>query len=550
MLRRQWPALAAGVLVVFVAACGRSSAPDGAGRTVDLGPCTTDVSTDAELVHSLLPGVDQVRARQVAADRFGNGYRIAANQAEIDYIHYLADELRKLGASDVAVEPYTFTSWTPKTTQLEVLDGETPGPVKVAHFIPSSGNTGPDGLTAPVMYLSVLSAVNLVGGIYEALSQQNPGNIGLAIQALLQNTLYGGVSLLQAITSGGVAGKIVVYDAPRLQLPIGVFEALSVYVNDSGGTLGPLTPYSRPFLEQLLLIGAIDLLLKQAGAAGVISVLDYPAQAADNAYVPFGGLAIPSVPGIYLDRATGTALKQQIAAAGLKPLMVKLTLDATQNDTATSYNVSALIPGACAQEIIVSSHSDGPNSIEDNGPAAILSIADYFMRAPVSQRRRGLRVVFTGGHFAGSPGLHAYIEEHKEALTANALSVIEVEHLGAREWIELSPGAMGLSGLPEPLVLYSPMGSVQQQESVKFAQQFDRSLVTVPLPFGEGPAWGSDAGLPLTQLITGPVYLLNGPMPEVSTEFTDYELQQRQITALIQMVLNLNLQTSAALANK
>lgn len=540
--------------VCALSGCGHdsSSSPTAAasigsaGNTTPGGTCSTDVSTNNTLVTSLLPSVAQVQSRQVAADQFGSGFRIAANAAEIGYIHYLADQLTALGASNVTLEPYTFTAWSPKTTQLSVVQGPNPGPVKVAYFIPSSGSTGPNGLQAPVVYLSALSAVNLVGAAYNALHQQDPANVVAAVQATLQDVISGGVSLTQLLTSANVTGKIVMYDAPKLNLPIGAFQALSVYVNNSSGTMGPLTPYSRPFIDQLLTIGIINKALASAGAAGVISVVDYPPTAVDNAYVPFGGLAIPSVPGLYLDRYTGAALKQQIVNSGLTPLTVKLTLDATQGQ-ATSYNISALIPGACKQNILLSSHSDGPNSMEDNGPAAILSMASYFLHAPASQRQRGVQIVITGGHFTGSPGLTAYIAKHQAELTANTLTVIEIEHLGAREWLELSPGTMALDGLPEPLVIYAGLGSVQQQENITFAKNFDRSLVTIPLPFGEGGAWSTTAGLPKTQLITGPVYLLDGPMPQVSTDFTDYDLEQRQITGLIQMVLNLNTHTASDL---
>jgi|GEM_PF-2845394 len=539
----KWPVIF--LTMAALAACSRSSSPGTAASTY-LGECTSDVATDSTIIPSLLPSVDLVRQRQVAADQFGQGFRISGNDAEIAYIHHLSAQLRALGATEVTEEPYTFTSWSPKTTQLSVVQGPTPGPVKVAYFIPSSGSTGPNGLTAPVTYFSALSDVNLVGALYTALNQQSPDNVLLAVQAALQNAVGGGVSLVQAITSANVAGKIVMYDAPKLALPIGVFQALSVYVNNSSGTLGPTTPYDRPFINQLVLIGAINVALKAAGAAGVIAVVDYPPSAADNAYVPFGGLALPSVPGIYLDRYTGAALKQQIVDSGLTPVTVKLTLDATTSQ-ATSYNISALVPGACKTQILLSSHTDGPNSIEDNGPAAILSMVDYFARAPASQRRRGLKIVFTGGHMVGSPGINAYIEKHQADLTANALTAIEIEHLGAREWLEISPGTMALDGLPEPLVLYAGLGSVQQDENIKFAKNFDRSLVTIPLPFGEGPAWASKAGIPKIQVITGPVYLLNGHLPEVSSEYTDYDLEQRQITAFIQMILNLNTQTAQTL---
>jgi hypothetical protein len=538
---------AAVMLAVIAAGCGSSTVPDGlGGGSAGLGPCTTDVASDAALLAALVPDAAAVEARQRAADQFGGGFRIAGNAAEIAYIHHLADQLRAMGASEVTEEPYAFSAWTPQAPALEVVQGPAPGPVPVASFIPNSGSTGPQGLSGPLTYLSALSAVNLSGAIYAALLQQNPGDVLLAVQATLADATGGGVSLAQAIAAAGVSGKIVLYDAPRTEVPLAVFEALAQYVNNSGGTTGPLTPYSRPFIDELLLVGAIDVALQQAGAAGIVAVLDYPKIAADNSYVPFGALALASAPALYLDRAAGNALKQQIVDAGATPVTVKLTLDAA-TAPATSYNVSALIPGACSTQILVSSHTDGPNSIEDNGPAAILSIADYFLHAPASQRRRGLRIVFSGGHFEGSPGLNAYIARHQADLAASVLGVLEIEHIGAREWQELSPGTMGLDGLPEPLVLYANPGSVLQAENIRFAQQFDRSIVTIPLPFGEGGAWSSAAHLPKSQIISGPVYLLNGPMPQVSDEFTDYALEQRQIAALVQMILNVNTHGAAEL---
>ena len=68
--------------------------------------------------------------------------------------------------------------------------------------------------------------------------------------------------------------------------------------------------YKRPYLN-----GLIPLLekLEAAGAAGVVGVLDYPSDGADGSYFPYDGI-IRSVPGLYVDRATGAALKDQARA--------------------------------------------------------------------------------------------------------------------------------------------------------------------------------------------------------------------------------------------
>jgi hypothetical protein len=113
--------------------------------------------------------------------------------------------------------------------------------------------------------------------------------------------------------------------------------------------------------------------------------------------------------------------------------------------------------------------------------------------------------------------------------------------------MELSPGAMALNGLPEPQVLMTLPLTIQAEHARTFATNFDRSMVITPPSFGEGRPWLTSAAvLPLIQFISGPVYLLKGPQPAVTTQYTDYELMHAQVTAFIQMILDLNRACSGA----
>jgi hypothetical protein len=49
-------------------------------------------------------------------------------------------------------------------------------------------------------------------------------------------------------------------------------------------------------------------------------------------------------------------------------------------------------------------------------------------------------MVLTGGHFVGSQGILDYVIRHFADLQRRAVAVLELEHLGALEWSELSPG--------------------------------------------------------------------------------------------------------------
>ena len=541
-------------LLAAVASCGSSTVPQ-TGVEQSLPPlsaaeCLADAAPAQNMDPTLLVPAAQVQAWQEQIDQFDHGFRPTGSDAEKAYTDQLAAQLSAMGASDVTEEPYSFTQWTPQAASLSVTVGGHTSAIPIAAYMPYSGNTGAQGVDAPLLYLPEFTAVDVTGALLSALQQQNPANaVSLLLSSLddfLSSTVSGVASLAQFLAAHQLNGEVVVYDVPRVTLPLGVFTSPAMYVNNSSGTSGPLVPYSRPFIDMLFTI-LINRALMLAGASAAIGVIDYPSSEADGSYYPFSGMNQNSIPLLYLDRATGAALKQQILGAGLSAPRAHLTLNA-QTAQAVSHNLSAVIPGRCPYQILVSSHVDGTNSIEDNGPAAILAIADYFLKLPLAQRLRGLRIVLTSGHFVGSAGIDAYVKAHQADLSANVLGAIEIEHLGAREWLELSPGAMGLDGLPEPQVLMAAPGQPLGEEAEKFSRQFDRSMAIPPiLPVGEGLAWNSEGNLPLLAFITGPVYLLNQDMPEVTSEYTDYDFMHAQVGAFIQMIHNLNAQPVTAL---
>ena len=104
-----------------------------------------------------------------------------------------------------------------------------------------------------------------------------------------------------------------------------------------------------------------------------------------------------------MSRRAGQALEQAIQDAGANnPLTANLTLVATVNPTATSHSITGVIPGQSDQEIILNSHTDGSNIIEDDGPIVIWALAKYFAGLPMSQRPYTIFIFLTGSHFVGN----------------------------------------------------------------------------------------------------------------------------------------------------
>jgi hypothetical protein len=554
---RQAAALTTGlsglILVLATAAClppGSSGPPGpdatplpdaptaaGDGGISMIGPTATDgtsaSSVDASTApgtvnDSQIPSVDQIRAWQAEIDEFDDGFRPTGSPAHEGYIQRLVQELTQLGVSDVHTEPFTFTRWTPSTWSLSLLGAASPDTVRVSGYIPYSGTTGPLGLTAPLAYLPVppIAALDSLDPAQTQAALRDPATFW---SSAVSPTLQAAVAAI-----GGVTGKVVVVEVPNLTLPLGGITGVQLYVNDPAGQLGPQTPVTRIDYGAMLYLPAALEVLAASGAVGVVAVLDAPEPLARGLYAPFYGAILPELPGLYVDRMEGARLKQVLDSSG-GLLLAQLELQASFSRV-NSENVVGTIPGASTQELILSSHTDGTNSLEDNGPAAILALVSYFLKQPRAERPRTFRIVLTGGHFVGSQGILDYVLEHFADLQRDALCVLELEHLGAREWTELAPGTMSITGHPEVQMLANTPVPALIDASTAFARQFPRSLVTGPAIFGEGQHY---RGLPLIQYLTAPSFLLSAHVPEITRDLTDYDLMRAEIVAFAEMLVQL-----------
>jgi hypothetical protein len=459
---------------------------------------------------ALVPSVSQLQSWQLSIDHFDGGFRPTGSPAHEGYIAWLTSELTAIGVSDVHTEPYTFTRWTPTTWSLSLVDGPSPGPVTLSGYVPYSGTTPSEGITTGLVYLPAP----------QTLASTDPAQLRASVLASLS-------------AIGGVTGRIVVFDVPAETLPLSALTGPLLYASDG---LTPITPVKRVGLSAMLYVPAVLDALAAGGAVGAVGVLDAPEPEARATYAPFFGTTAPNVPAVYVDRTTGAQLASVLAETG--PLqLAKLSLTATL-DQVSSENIVGVIPGVDTDhEILLSSHTDGPNSLEDNGPVGILALANYFVQIPEAQRPRTLRIVLTGGHFVGSRGIMDYVATHLADLTLHALAVIELEHLGALEWDEVSPGVMGPTGAVEPELVYSWPRPPLVEASLALAQGLPRSVVAGPPMLGEGQNFRI---VPLVQFLTVPNYLLVGHLPEITTQLTDYDLMHTQVVGFTRMTESLS----------
>lgn len=445
----------------------------------------------------------QLRAWQ--ADLDARGLRATGSAAHEAYVTELHRRLRAAGVKDLRYETLQMQRWSVDRWSLDVLDGPAAGPVPTAAYVPYSGVTPADGIRAPLVTMPKDRAQD-----------------------------------------AGMAGKIVVFDMPKVPLTIGYFMKYALFSYDPQHTLAPDTPYVRPHNE----IAVIDAALRRieaAGAAGGIGIIDDVAETAHGAYYPYGG-DVRKVPSLFVDRDTGARLKA-LADSGTR---VRLTLPA-KIETVPTRNLVGFIPGASDELTVVNSHTDGTNGIEDNGPNIAVAIAQYLARLPKQALPRTVMILLTSGHFAGGNGAVDFIRRHRDdGLLKRIGAVLTIEHVGAQEWLAGPDGRLAPTGEDELGAMFMPRVPALVGASSTMLQRADatRSFVMPPLnpenkgssrgPVwpGEGQYFWSEGDVPTINYISGPTYLLHWGV--TTADKVDYARMRRETAAFTQMLLDLS----------
>jgi hypothetical protein len=455
----------------------------------------------------------QMRAWQEAVDDIG--LRATGSKAHHDYISRLAARMQRSGLQRVRTDRVPFRQWLAEPGYaLDVLGGPAAGAVRVASYVPYSGSTGPRGVVGTLT------------------TEPTAGAIGLATATAssLPYALFDGID----------------YDAPLApRHPAGY---------------NPLDSYQRSWLASGSIIEAIEA-HRDAGARAVVVILDVPYELARGHYGPYDGV-IRGIPALFVDRETGARLQRVAEGKG----QVRLKLEARTADV-TSPNVYGVIPGRSEELVIVQSHTDGTNGIEENGPEGMLAMIQYLARIPRHEVARSILFVATTGHMAGhAMGTDAFMTRHRDGLVSQTAAAISIEHLGSLEYLPDADGVYHRTGRPEVNITFSSPHTRLVQVGRRVQQGYDAEIPWVLRPFqpdhvtdppkspngfwwpGDGESLWRVGHLPSLQSIAGPSYLLAGGMNTMP--FFDAALMRRQCIAFTNAVLELARTPRAALAEK
>jgi hypothetical protein len=328
------------------------------------------------------------------------GPALSGNPSWQKYMGFVEDKLREYGAVDILRNAWTYDYWStsdwPDNSQWSLASNGKE--VRVANYGANSGSTGPNGITASMIYYD----------------HANPPK--------------------------DIAGKIVVFETQKAEIPIDDYE----YYSSPSGRAPAVTSQAqhqnnirmnhmgrqlRPFIEQVVNPGK---------AAGVIFVMNANFERLKG-YYTFGVPAIYNAPTVFVDREAG----KTVIADARRGRSARIKLLATVKPVQT-WQLIAYLPGkhygtAQDEQLQFTTHSDGPSISQDDGPLGLLAAVKYFSRIPQAQRPRTILFFADNRHYM--PGMerafeqHDWFHKHPDA-RAKVKAVLGLEHLGQREYFE------------------------------------------------------------------------------------------------------------------
>ncbi len=402
------------------------------------------------------------------SDVYNLGDRRSGSAADQKAITYVEAKFREFGFSDVRVEKSSFDYWEPVRWSLTVQPSNPGSWEAEAFYVPYSGPTKPEGITAEVVDLGDISAPKWQD----------------------------------------VAGKVVLVDIPATDLSWDQMKLFTFMAFDpQQSAAGWSHPYPIGWGGDY--VSFYDQVESRHPAAIVGILRDYPVMGKFTYYCPYDG-KLRSIPSLYIQAKDGDQLKSAIAKG---KTMVNVVLDAKVSKMGgESANVFAVLPGKSASTLLVHSHHDAPwrSGVEDSsGVGMVLGLAKYYAQVPPAQRERTMVFLLTGGHMVGGATNADFISKHKNDILAKTLFDIAIEHIADDYNPPNAP-----TGLVEPRGTFMTENPVvvSQYSAVIAQNNASRSLVFptgsplgVPTDAGEY----ASAGIPVVSLISGPTWLFD-----------------------------------------
>jgi hypothetical protein len=365
----------------------------------------------------------------------GFGTRYTGSPGHAAYVDWLAGQLSAVPGFTLRTDRLTFSRWLARDHGLRVSVPAAvgaSGPVPVTYYYPYSGQTPPAGVTGPLVDLGIYQAAAYTTAFWA------PAKGGIALVRTAPPVFD--LNIGQTATGGYEPGKTSAQAAVDY-----VTYATALFHPAWQGIFAPI-----PLLDA-----------RNAGVRGVIVVwTGLPDDEVINQYNPFttaypsaSGLPAPADPGcpaVWVGDSTGTELSH-LAASGQATATLVLTADITVG--AATETVWGWLKGSgnTGENIIVNTHTDGPNAAEENGGLGLVALARHLAAQP--SRNHDIYFALVTGHFqlpqftatipnpknieVGNDATSVWMVDHPRIYQAATLG-LTVEHLGATLWTNVA----------------------------------------------------------------------------------------------------------------
>lgn len=431
------------------------------------------------------------------------GVRLTGTKAQRNFIKYLKGQIHDMGLETFS-DPSRFMRWEETNKKLVIKDLDEEFEVPISSAFPYSGRTPAEGVTAEMVLVK----------------EKHVGYLNAADK----------IAVVEVNELDFLPSEIAFNERER-SIPEGI--KLPSHYN------GPVATafVNFPFLK----------MAKLAGAKGVICIWKgINDDCIEGQYLPFI-LDYQGIPAVWVNSKNG----QKVIEEAEKGAFATLTLDGIIDEYAKTESFWCVLDGEEeGKSVIINTHTDGTNCIEENGPIALLAMIKYLKDKPL---KRTHIFVFVTGHFrlpnfknidgGGVQATSKWLTAHRSHWDGKeghlkAVAGLSVEHLGCKMW-KAEDGEYKQVGDVETEMVYT--GNKMMDDIYFKSLEGRKKVYTLTLRghnllhFGEGqPLF--NCGIPEIALVTAPDCLCVISESHEMEKF-DAELMYEQIVSFIKMAL-------------
>ena len=326
----------------------------------------------------------------------------------LNYMSFLETTLDTYGVVDGTRNAWLFERWHTSEDSTQWSLSSDGASVRVAHYGAYSGSTGPEGITAELIYYDHENPPESIEGKIVVIPTRKHPNPPYSDNYLINYTFN---------------DYEYATDAETLPAP---FEFVP-----------PTESFTFDIWWQLA--QGLDRIPRDGNAAGAIIVYDMAYERTKGLYT-FGVPTLYNSPTLILSREDGAKVIDDAKQGKSATLRLEAVVE-----TSEAFQYIAYLPGANYgtpedEQIILVNHTDGPSITQDNGALGLLGIVKYFSNFPQSERPRTLTVFLDCRHYMpGMEDAHAapdWFTRFPEK-KSNIVGMIQTEHLGEMDYREV-----------------------------------------------------------------------------------------------------------------